>query len=396
MASLLAQVLEQAGSGSGAPAPAGEASPPAVPQSRRGSVFGAVGSRRGSVGNGLGGLSLVLGDGGRDGGRDGADGADGADGGVGSELLMTAAKDGCIRLWTLRGEHIGTFAHDSWCVGDSASYGPTPHSALREPPRTWIAPPMGGAEVPPRPILGRLGGSSGRSGGGCCGGSGGSGGSSAFLTSLDALDEPSEDSPVVRHAALGLIRAGRRRTAQAEAETSREAELRRTDNDERTREQLLAGRANAAVHSALSAAQATSAVGPLGLGLLRPSSAALRQAASMPILPPLREGGRRGGGGGGGGPLVPVIDEETARRRAEERARAQLRGRFREYQSEQVGVLGRNPTVSTDVFLVQREESRARRGQVREQLPVYDLGVVMRRSKSERKTSSLQFMTKSK
>ena len=75
-------------------------------------------------------------------------------------------------------------------------------------------------------------------------------------------------------------------TSLDEEREAREAqETRRTDNDEATREQLLMLRAQHGVHDALTTAQATSAGGPLHFGL-RPSSAALRQAVSAPMLPP--------------------------------------------------------------------------------------------------------------
>ena len=42
---------------------------------------------------------------------------------VEGELLMTAARDGTLSLWTMGGIHIGTFTQGTWKVGEGVSYG---------------------------------------------------------------------------------------------------------------------------------------------------------------------------------------------------------------------------------------------------------------------------------
>lgn len=88
------------------------------------------------------------------------------------------------------------------------------------------------------------------------------------------------------------------------------------------------------------------------------------------MLPPLRP--------------PPNVDEGVQRKRANERARALLKGRFRDFQAQNLGGLGSDATKSTDAFFRQREESRANKPPPRDPLPTFDLVTITRRKRVER------------
>ena len=37
-------------------------------------------------------------------------------------IILTAGKDACVRLWSLAGEHIGTFGDKTWAIHDSSTF----------------------------------------------------------------------------------------------------------------------------------------------------------------------------------------------------------------------------------------------------------------------------------
>ena len=288
-----------------------------------------------------------------------ADSEDGEDEYPGGALLMTAGRDGTMRMWTVRGRHVGAFSRDSWRAGESTSYGPTPQCAITEPPRTWEhpsadAPPKGTSPPKRRGMLVKTEGS-------------------AFLTAM-VTDEEREQTPAVASAMEKLLRVRERRQVRLQQEGEAALIARRRDNDESSREALLAQHAQLGMHSALTAAQSISSGGPLEFGL-RPSSAALRHAVSAPVLPPLRE--------------APSVDYATQSKRANERARALLKGKVRDHQEKIGGGLGSDATRSTDQFFSLREERRANRAQPRDQQKTYDLGHVYRLKKVDRGGSRL-------
>ena len=83
-------------------------------------------------------------------------------------LLLTAARDGSMRLWTVQGKHVGTFDQHAWRASEPSSYAEPPQCAMTEPPRRWAHPPRHGTAVPKatRPPAQRTGSSSGGGGGG--------------------------------------------------------------------------------------------------------------------------------------------------------------------------------------------------------------------------------------
>jgi len=187
-------------------------------------------------------------------------------------------------------------------------------------------------------------------------------------------DEEREQTPAIASAMEKLLRVRERRQVRLQQEGEAALIARRRDNDESSREALLAQHAQLGMHSALTAAQSISSGGPLEFGL-RPSSAALRHAVSAPVLPPLRE--------------APSVDYATQSKRANERARALLKGKVRDHQEKIGGGLGSDATRSTDQFFSLREERRANRAQPRDQQKTYDLGHVYRLKKVDRGGSRL-------
>lgn len=268
---------------------------------------------------------------------------------VEGELLMTAARDGTLSLWTMGGIHIGTFTQGTWKVGEGASYGAPPQCWLDDPPRSWEHPQRGSPKHSRGPMLK-------------------SGASSSFLTSVEVEEEAehqsvADDRPAVRASVASLLQHTSKRRAEREALTGGPNIH---DNDEGGREAVLMQRATSGVHAALASAQGASAEGPLSFSM-RPSSAALRQTASAPVLPHLRT------------IRAPPVDDETQRRRADERARATLTRKFREYQAQFDGALGGDATLSTDLYFRQREEAKAKPKVARPPLATHELGEVRRR-----------------
>ena len=76
------------------------------------------------------------------------------------------------------------------------------------------------------------------------------------------------------------------------------------------------------------------------------------------------------------------LDDDTRKKRSNERARALLRAKFRDFQSTGGG-LSAEATLSTDQYFRLRDEARAKRPPPREPMPVYSLGKVERRKKPE-------------
>ena len=64
---------------------------------------------------------------------------------------MSAGRDGTLRMWTLKGQHVGTFSRDTWKAVDVKTYGATPQTALNEPPRDWPHPPKDGQQIKRQP-----------------------------------------------------------------------------------------------------------------------------------------------------------------------------------------------------------------------------------------------------
>ena len=300
-------------------------------------------------------------------------------------LLMTGAGDEC-RLWTLDGQHVGRFGAERWRVTEQDTYGPPPPATLLEPASSWAHPPSeetGSSERSPGRV--RPGAVS-----------------SAFLTAL-ANDEPfaplpappstmsAEEQarirPMIDVVAKHFRRAGMRTAARAHAPTHGgpgEGERygvvvgERYDNPASERDALLTHGAQQGVFALLTTSQSAAGAGPLAFGR-RPTSAALRQAASAPVLPPLGERRAAGAGGLPGG----ALDDATILRRAEERSRALLRARYREYQEE----TGRGPgltTFATDQFFRQREEAKVNKPPPREPMKVHPLGKITRRERAEK------------
>ena len=210
--------------------------------------------------------------------------------------------------------------------------------------------------------------------------------STSFLTSIDDLEVPAAPAAppplaagaanaqdVPRGSVQDLLEARRRADMAALEQEVARSERRRRENDEGTRDAFLSQKAALGVHTALQKAQATATEGPLHFGM-RPSSAALRQAVSMPALPPV----------GGSSLRAPPLDEEAQRRRADERARALLRGKYREYQAQYAAGLGAEATVSTEEYLKLRQEARANKPPPREPIPLYELGELQKRRRAEK------------
>jgi len=286
---------------------------------------------------------------------------------VGGEVLMTAARDGSVRLWTMGGAHIGTFSHDTWKVGLGGSYAPPPRCWQEESPACWEHPPHAGVEAARRAARGPMLRTAG--------------GSTSFLTSVETEEEESggggatahaaaDDSAAVRASVSSLLQHASRRRAErlAGQEALGETTLATvaSDNEEAHRESVLLEGATNGLHTALSSAQLNAAQGELAFGL-RPSSSALRQATSAPVLPHLRT------------IRAPALDDEAQHKRADERARAHLTRKFREYQAQFDGALGGDATLSTDLYFRQRDEARARPKPARPMLAVHELGDVQRR-----------------
>ena len=82
-----------------------------------------------------------------------------------------------------------------------------------------------------------------------------------------------------------MLRAREARHERLRKQEAVESARRQADNDETKREAVLNKQASLGMHSALTSAQSIAASGPLQLGL-RPTSSALRQAVSAPVLPP--------------------------------------------------------------------------------------------------------------
>ena len=141
------------------------------------------------------------------------------------------------------------------------------------------------------------------------------------------------------------------------------------DNDEGGRQAILDRQASLGMHSALTSAQSVAGLNPPMSGL-RPTSGTLRQAVSAPVLPPLRE--------------APKVDEVAQRRRANERARASLRSKFRDFQAASTAGLGADATKSTDAYFRLRDDARANRPPPRDPLPTYALAKTERRKRVER------------
>jgi WD40 repeat protein len=292
-------------------------------------------------------------------------------------LLMTGAGDEC-RLWTLDGQHVGRLGAERWRVTEQDTYAPPPPTALLEPASSWAHPPSDGSASNERtPRRGRSGA-----------------GSSAFLTALAddepvapipaapctmSVEEQARIRPMIDVIAKHFRRAGMRTAARAQAPThGGHGEGERYDNPASERDALLTHGAQQGVFALLSTSQSAAGSGPLAFGR-RPSSAALRQAASAPVLPPLGERRAAGAGGLAGG----ALDDATILRRAEERSRALLRARFREYQEE----TGRGPgltTFATDQFFRQREEAKINKPPPREPMKVHPLGKITRRERAEK------------
>lgn len=292
-------------------------------------------------------------------------------------LLMTGAGDEC-RLWTLDGQHVGRLGAERWRVTEQDTYAPPPPAALLEPASSWAHPPSDGSASNERtPRRGRSGA-----------------GSSAFLTALAdddpvapvpaapctmSVEEQARIRPMIDVIAKHFRRAGMRTAARAQAPThGGHGEGERYDNPASERDALLTHGAQQGVFALLSTSQSAAGSGPLAFGR-RPSSAALRQAASAPVLPPLGERRAAGAGGLAGG----ALDDATILRRAEERSRALLRARFREYQEE----TGRGPgltTFATDQFFRQREEAKINKPPPREPMKVHPLGKITRRERAEK------------
>ena len=193
---------------------------------------------------------------------------------------MSAAEDGTLRLWTLGGTHVGTFTREEWRVGDSGTYGPTPATALAEPPATWRHPPR---VPPPRPRP-PAGGAEQRAEG------------TSFLTSIDDLEVPAAPAapPPSRRAppTRRMCRAGRSRIfsrpagAQTWPPSSRRSRGASAGAGRTTRAPatLSSVRRPPSACTALKRKRLRRRARSTGM---RPSSAALRQAVSMPALPPV-------------------------------------------------------------------------------------------------------------
>jgi len=101
-------------------------------------------------------------------------------------------------------------------------------------------------------------------------------------------------------------------------------------------------------------------------------AAALRSAISAPILPTIP----------GAAQTRSIESEALQLKRADDRARAALRSKYREYQAAHC--LGPESAMhATETFFVEQLESRARRGQERDKMPIYSLGPVARRRRAE-------------
>jgi len=57
-------------------------------------------------------------------------------------LVMTAACDGTVRLWTRDGAHVGSFGRDTWQIWSRETFGPPPRITSAETRTTWDAPPI--------------------------------------------------------------------------------------------------------------------------------------------------------------------------------------------------------------------------------------------------------------
>ena len=57
-------------------------------------------------------------------------------------VVMTAAQDCTVRLWTPQGGFVGSFGRDTWRVRDASTFGTVPRAVGREAPQTWDAPPL--------------------------------------------------------------------------------------------------------------------------------------------------------------------------------------------------------------------------------------------------------------
>lgn len=289
----------------------------------------------------------LLGEAGREAGEAGGGGVASGGGGLGVEggegggrgggrldlLVVSAATDCGMRLWSARGEHVGSFGRDRWELREPQSFAPPPRLTLGEGRGVWEAPPLFESleegRVEATPDL-----------------------SSLFLTSLDDRESGGQSAREEWEApacSLHQERGGLALSAAEEALPPHSIE---------EREQLLEARAKEGVVRALGSASTHTSHARLP-SLVRCNS--MLHSASAPMLPPLDDSFGLGADGG--------EEREEGRRRAQTRASAK--------EGEEEG--DDEVQSASDTFLQAREKAmRSDKPQPR-RLEVYALTPLQRR-----------------